>query len=535
VNHRFVLFAIGKMLQVLALVLFLPFLVALFSIGLHPFPGVLLNPETLGFLIAIASSFLCGTVFVLVYRRKGKDHGSIREGFAIVTFGWLFFTLIGAIPLLVYFIGNSADISFSVVLRLFTDAFFEIMSGFTTTGATILTDVERMPRGLLFWRSMTHWLGGMGIVTLSLVIFPTFGVAAYQMFRGEVPGPSTERLRPRLAQTASLLWAVYALLTLLETLLLWAGGMTLFDALCHAFGTMATGGFSTKNASIGAYDSDFIDWVVVLFMFLAGMNFIIHYQVLFNRNLSLLKTNREFRFYAAIICIAILIGTLALSLSGISSQERIASRFRNAPLSQIEIQEKIAQESDKVHSLYHTVRQVSFQVISLTTTTGYCTADFDVWPTLLRLMLFILMFFGGCAGSTGGGMKMVRIMVVLKTAWREVRMMIQPRLVLPVKIGKKTLEEKQVSNIAGFFVLFVLLFVFFSLLMSLIIPDFTTAISTVVSTMCNIGPGLSGIGAYETYAWIPLGGKWVLVLCMLLGRLEVFTVIIAFAPASWKR
>ncbi len=534
-NHRFVFYSIGKLLQVLALVLLLPLVVAIIEIKPLVFPAVLYAPQVSGFITAIISSLIVGSALAVANKKDGKHGGSTREGFAIVTFGWLFFTLFGAIPLFSFFISELSTLSVTALGHAFTDAFFEIMSGFTTTGATILTNVEHYPRGILFWRSMTHWLGGMGIVTLTLVIFPTFGIAAYQMFRGEVPGPSTERLRPRLAQTASFLWGVYALLTLIESILLVLSGMTVFDALCHAFGTMATGGFSTRNASIGAYNSNMVDWIVIVFMFLAGMNFIIHYQVIFNRNVTLLSKNREFRFYAGIIGCAIVIGTIMLYVAGVSSESQIESRYRHDPLTVEQIDEKIEQESYKTRSLYQTFRHVSFQVVSLVTTTGYCTADFDVWPVMLRLLLLLLMFFGGCAGSTGGGIKMIRIMVVLKTAWREIRMMIQPRLVLPVKIGKNALDEKRVSNIIVFFALFVVLFVIFSLLMSTMIPDFTTAISTVVSTMCNIGPGLSGIGAYETYSWIPTGGKWILIMCMLLGRLEIFTVIIAFAPASWKR
>ncbi|MBD3317713.1 MAG: TrkH family potassium uptake protein [Chitinivibrionales bacterium] len=375
----------------------------------------------------------------------------------------------------------------------------------------------------------------MGIVTLALAIFPAFGITAYQMFRGEVPGPTAERLKPGLTETAKILWGVYAVLTLAETLLLFLGGMSLFESFCQAFGTMATGGFSTRNASIAAFNSDYIDWVIIVFMFFAGMNFMIHYRVLFSGSFRVVRTNREFHFYALVIGAAIVATVALLMAEGLTDRELAAGSFRYTPLSEQALNEKLVEEGSKIAGVYGIVRHAAFQVISLTTTTGFATADFDVWPNALRIMLVVLMFFGGSAGSTGGGIKMVRIMVVLKTAWREVRTMIQPRLIAPVKIAGRALEEKQVANITGFFVLFIVLFVMFTLVMSLIIADFTTAVTSVVATICNIGPGLSGIGATENYSWIPLSGKWILTACMLLGRLEVYTVIIAFAPISWRR
>ena len=444
-------------------------------------------------------------------------------------------TLFGAIPLTIYFLSRSDIVTVSAVTRAFTDAYFEIMSGFTTTGATIMTDIEGLPQGILFWRSLTHWLGGMGIITLALAILPAFGIAGYQMFRGEVPGPTAERLKPRLAQTAKILWGTYVVLTLAETALLKIGGMTLFDALCHSFGTMATGGFSTKAASIGAYNSAYIEWVIIIFMFFAGMNFIIHYRILFSRKFDLLKNNKEFHFYATVILIAVLLATVMLWTGGIAPKEEISRSYRSQPLSGKAITEKIAEEKAKIDSFGDTLRHSAFQVVSITTTTGYCTADFDVWPNFIRYMLVILMFFGGCAGSTGGGIKMIRIMVTFKSALREVRTIIKPRIIAPVKIAGGAIEESQVSNILGFVALFAAIFIVFSLAMSFFINDFTTSFTAVAATMCNIGPGLSGIGAAENYAWIPIPGKWILVFCMLLGRLEIYTVLIALSPVSWKK
>jgi trk system potassium uptake protein TrkH len=533
-NGRFITYSVGKLLEILSLILFIPAGIAFYEIVPRNYPGIFIDHRLSGFLIAIAAAFLTGTVLKLFGNRELSGNG-IREGFAIVTFGWVVLTLFGAIPLLTYFLGQAPSFTPGVLLRTFTDSYFEIMSGFTTTGATIIENVEALPRGILFWRSLTHWLGGMGIVTLALAILPAFGIASYQMFRGEVPGPSAERLRPRLAQTAKILWGVYALLTLAEAVLLKFGGMTVFDSLCHAFGTMATGGFSTRNASIGAYDSSFIDWVVIVFMFFAGMNFIIHYRVFFGRKLDLIKNNREFHFYAGVLLTAILLGSLALKAGGIASPEQVGSSFRPDPPARHVMLENIEEEKSRVDSPYGILRHVTFQVVSITTTTGYATADSDMWPNSIRFMLVVLMFFGGCAGSTGGGMKMIRVLVFMKAAWKEIKTIIQPRIIAPIKIAGKALEDKQVMNIMGFIALFMGCFVFFSAVMSYIIEDFTTAVVSVVATMCNIGPGLSGVGATENYAWIPLSGKWVLTACMLIGRLEIYTVLIVLSPLSWKK
>lgn len=521
-------------MEILAYILIIPTGIAFFEIQSKVLVDSIKHPALLGFLIAIAGSFLCGRFLKIVGSKELSGTG-IREGFAIVTFGWLLMSFFGAIPLWTYFLFQTKIITLITVFSTFTDAYFEIMSGFTTTGATILTDIEILPKGILFWRSLTHWLGGMGIITLALAILPTFGIASYQMFRGEMPGPTAKRLKPRLAETAKILWGAYIALTLMETILLMFGGMTLFDALCHSFGTMATGGFSTKNASIAFYNSSYIYWVITVFMFFAGMNFIIHYRILFARKFSHIKNNSEFHFYVAVVIISILIGTVVLLIQGITPKENVARSFRNQPLSQEEITIKIAEEEQKISSLSRTLSHTSFQIISIITTTGYCVADFDMWPNLLRYMMVFLMFFGGCAGSTGGGMKMIRIMVMIKAAAREIKVIIQPRLIVPIKISKKTMEEKQIANIIGFIILFLICFVAFSFIMSFLLKDFSTAITTVTATMCNIGPGLSGVGATENYAWIPLFGKWVLTLCMLLGRLEIYTVFIVLAPVSWRK
>jgi len=533
-NTHFIRFSLGKLLQLLSFFMLIPAVVALFEVPHTCFTAFFFDAKLLGFTIAIVASLCTGTILTLLPHTETDDK-SIREGFAIVTFGWLLLTLFGCIPLFTYFIETTPTHSMPAIGRYFTDAFFEVMSGFTTTGATIFTDVEVLPGSLLLWRSMTHWLGGMGIVTLGLAIFPAFGVAAYQLFRGEVPGPTAERLTPSLSQTAKILWGVYALLTLIEAVLLYFGGMTPLEATCHAFGSMSTGGFSTRNASVAGFNSAYIDWVITVFMFLGGINFIVHYNLIFFRRWQILRGNHELRFYVAVILGVIVITVLALQIQGLGTTSDIMRSFRHTPLTGETAGVRMAEESAKIQTIGSSIRYAAFQVVSVITTTGFCTADYDMWPGVVRLLLVVIMFFGGCAGSTAGGIKIVRIMIVLKSTIREILSMIQPRQIIAVRIADKAIDEKLVRTILGFFATFLLCTVFFSLIMSLLIPDFTTAITSVVATMCNIGPGLSGIGPLENYAWIPAPGKWVLSLCMLLGRLELYTVLIAFAPATWRK
>ncbi|MBR9975580.1 MAG: TrkH family potassium uptake protein [Bacteroidetes bacterium] len=531
-RKRTVLFGVARLLQVMGLAMLPSAVIAWFDA-----PGLtgaerFWAPEFMGFWIAILASLLVGSITIVLIRNSAPAQ-TVREGFAIVTLGWIVLALFGAIPLLVWFLANGGSASVAGVTRALTDSVFEIMSGFTTTGSTILTDIEAVPRGLLFWRSFTHWLGGMGIVTLALVIFPAMGVSGYHMFKGEVPGPTTERLQPRLAETATILWGVYALLSLAETLLLMIGGMDWFDALCHTFGTMATGGFSTKNLSVGHFDSEFIHWVIVVFMFLAGVNFLLHYNVL-RGNTRVLRADREFRFYVLVVVGATLLATLVLQLEGLPSAEYSRTHFRNNPAPYEDFVAHVHAETEKVDSFYGSLRQAAFQVVAITTTTGFGSADFDVWPTTLRLLLLVLMFFGGCAGSTGGGMKMIRILINMKAASREIIKMARPRIIRPVKIGGVPIEDARVGNIVSFFILFLSLSVFSGLLMTFFVPDLITAYTSVVACLANIGPGLAGVGSTENFAWIPIPGKWILIFNMLLGRLEIFTVLVLLRASIWR-
>ena len=527
-----VAYALGKLWQALGLVLLIPLALAIYDYRDLPLGDILSHAEVAGCMFAVLTSLVLGTALVTTFRRDRELQG-VKEGYAVVAVGWVSATLFTCLPLAFYFFAMP-DPDAQSYLKSFTDAYFEIMSGYTTTGATILTDIEAMPRSLLFLRSLSHWLGGMGIITLAIVIFPSMGVTAYSMFRGEVPGPSKDKLRPRLAQTVSILWGVYVLFTVAETLLLWVGGMSLFEAINHSFATMATGGFSTRNASVAGFDSDFIYWVITIFMYLAGVNFVLHFQAL-RGDIKALTSSREFRFYNAVIVVTIVVATAVLFFNGLAPREVAADSYRHDPMTIEQFEQHYEHEAGKIESLYGSFREASFQTVSIVTTTGFATADFDMWPDILRFTLVFLMFFGGCAGSTGGGIKMIRIMLVGRLAWVQLRKMSQPRLVAPVKIGGQVIDDNQVVNVVAFFILFTVLFVASAMIMTLFVPDLTTAVACSIATIGNIGPGLSGVGAIENYAWIPVPGKWVLILSMLLGRLEIFTVLIVFRPSVWRR
>lgn len=423
---------------------------------------------------------------------RGPIRLSQRDGFGIVTFGWIAAALAGSLPYLL------SDVISSPV-----SALFETMSGFTTTGASVLTDLEELPRGILFWRSMTQWLGGMGVLILCVAILPFLGVGGMQIYRAEVPGPSKDRLTPRIASTAKLLWGLYMLLSVAEILLLMLGGMDLYDACCHTFTTMSTGGFSTRTASIAAFDNLFIEIVMIVFMFLAGANFALHYRALRGRP-QVFAQDSEFRFYTVVW----LASCLMLSMGAFQSTGNGAG---------------------------DALRAGFFQGTSIMTTTGYVTRDFDLWPNAARILLVLLMFVGGCGGSTGGGIKCVRIFVVLKNIMRELQRVMRPHAVKRIRLDRESLDENVVSNITAFLLIFLFTFALASFVMTFYTPDLVTAASSVIATLGNIGPGLGGVGATKTYAAIPDTGQIVLTVCMLLGRLELYTVLVLLHPQFWKK
>lgn len=481
-NIRGVLNFVGLMLLVLGLTVAVCWAVSIFYADPAAARSGLLY--SCGLMIAAG-----GTIALL---SRGAPRLRRRDGFGIVTFGWLFAALFGALPYVI-----------SGVIPDYTAAVFETMSGFTTTGASVLSNLEEIPRGILLWRATTHLLGGMGVLILCVAILPLLGVGGMHIYRAELPGPSKDRLSPRIAKTAKLLWGVYVLLCLLEIILLALGGMGIFDAVCHTFATMATGGFSTQSASIGAYNSVYFEVVIIVFMLLAGTNFALHYRALAGRPSAYLR-DPEFKFYIGAWLGACLFLTINLwaSHSG---------------------------------SLPESLRGAFFTGTSILTTTGFCTADFNQWPMASKIMLVIMMFIGGCAGSTGGGMKVLRVMVCIKKILREIKLFMLPKSVISIKLGGKTVDQGEISHIAAFFMLFLILFGVFTLAMCFFTPDIETAFSSVIATMGNIGPGLAGVGATSNYAGIAPVGQAILTFCMLLGRLELYTVLIVLLPSFWKR
>jgi trk system potassium uptake protein TrkH len=437
---------------------------------------------------ALSRAILLGLLFsaglYLAGRRGRPEEMGPREALLCVTLSWILASAVGALPFWL-----------SGALPHYTDAYFEAMSGFSTTGASVLTDIQATPRGLLFWRSLTHWLGGMGIIVLTLAVLPFLGVGGVELFKAEVPGPIAEKMTPRVRQTALILWGIYLLLSAVLTLLLLAGGMNLFESLTHMFGTMATGGFSPLNGSIGQYGSAYFDWVITIFMFLAGANFSLYYFALTGRADRLFK-DPELRFYAGVVLLSIVAVTALLLAEGRYARTGEAIRY------------------------------AAFQVVSVITTTGFVTADYEKWPYGAQFILLLLMFVGGCAGSTGGAVKNVRILVLLKRVGVEVRRILHPRGVIPVRLGGQALEPA---------FLYMSLFALASLLLCCLGMDPLSATGGVAATLGNVGPGLGTVGPMDNYASVPAAGKWILSACMLLGRLELFTVCVLLMPGTWRR
>ena len=445
-------------------------------------------------MISLGISAVTGIFLCLCFRNKiGKtEYISQREGMAIVALGWMAVGLFGAFPF--YLSGYFAT---------FTDALFESVSGFTTTGSSVLTDIESLPKGLLFWRRFIQWLGGMGIIVLSLAILPFLGVGGMQLYKAEVPSPVPDKLRPRIRDTARILWKVYALLSAVQILLLMLGGMGLYDAVNHAFTTMPTGGFSTKNASVAHFDSVWFDMVITIFMLLAGINFTLHYQFLKGETLAFWKDS-ECRFFLGLTILMTMIVTFDLFGT-------VYPAFGDA------------------------FRYAVFQIASILTTTGYATADYEQWPAMSQIILLICMFVGGSAGSTGGGMKCLRIMVCFKYCYKELFSLIHPHAVSHVKIAGKSVPEDVVRSVLGFLALYMGLFAISTVILAGIGVDFVTAFGAVAATIGNIGPGFGLVGPVENFALIPDAGKWLLIWCMLLGRLEIYTVIILLVPEFWRK
>ncbi len=444
--------------------------------------------------LAISSATTAGIGFIMWFFNRSFTTSELnkREGYLIVTLGWLIMSLSGTLPYVLS--GN---------IPAFTDAFFETISGYTTTGASILNDIEALPKGILVWRSLTQWIGGMGIIVLAVAILPMLGIGGMQLFVAEAPGLKPDKLQPRITETAKRLWLVYVGLTIIEFCLLAIAGMGYYDALNHSLTTMATGGFSTRQESIAYFDDALIQYIIVVFMFIAGTNFTLTYFG-FNGNFKKIWANEEFRVYSmGVVILSVVIGIGIYASNGSDFE----SSFRDA----------------------------LFQVVAIITTTGFVSADYTAWSSALTIIFFMLMFVGASAGSTAGGVKIVRHVLLLKNGMLELKRQIHPSAIIPVRLNNKAVSQDITYNVLAFIMIYLTIYVISAFIMGLIGVDFSTALGSVATSLGNIGPGLGSVGPVDNFSHLPAAGKWFLSFLMLLGRLELFTVLILFTPYFWKR
>jgi len=488
-RFKILLNILGALLSIIGITMVIPIIIS-FGYG---------ENDLNGFLISLVTCIAIGLP-LWAFTRHNQTLTN-RDGFAIVTFSWVITAIAGALPF--YFSGAIPDV---------TDAFFESMSGVTTTGASILGNIntlphlsngiESLPHGILFWRSFIQWIGGMGIVVFYIAILPLLGVGGVQLFKAEVPGPVADKIKPRVRETAKFLWIVYVGITVAQIIALIIAGMGIFDSICHAFTTMPTGGFSTKNASIGHYESSIIHYIIIFFMFVAGVNFSLHFRAINGDARSYLK-DKEFLvyFFGTLIITILIFFIISINNNGFT---------------------------------HLNFRESLFNTISILTTTGFGSFDYELWPVAVQAILLTLMFIGGMGGSTAGGMKVIRCMLLVKYAALETRRMLHSRALIPVKIGKKLIKEDVVKNTLGFFLFFMSAFILSTIILTIFGLDLESAIGAAASSMGNIGPGLGAFGPTDNYALLSNPGKWVLTFCMLLGRLEIFTVIVLFSKTFWK-
>ncbi len=482
-NYRLIAYLVAVLLFCIGLSMTAPLGVALYY-------GDGSAPALLGSLL-----LTCGAGGGVFFRTRGQEdfYLSHRDGVAIVTLGWLAAGLAATLPYLL-----------SATIPDFTNAYFESISGLTTTGSSILKDIEALPPGILFWRAQTQWLGGMGIIVLSIAILPFLGIGGMQLYKAETPSPVVDKLTPRISDTAQALWKIYIVLTIIEIFLLMAGGMNWFDSICHTFTTMPTGGFSPKNASIGHYQSVYIDFVILLFMFVAGMNFSLHYKLV-KGNVRQFFRDPEFRSYLFITAAIILVITIDLYGAAIYK------------------------------GIFEACRYAAFQVVSIMTTTGFVTADFEQWPVLSQQLLLLCMFLGSMAGSTGGGIKIMRIVLLIKHCYLEIFRIIHPHATTVVKLGEIPVPQTIMRSIWGFFLLYVGIYIVATVAMAALGLDMISSISAVATCLGNVGPGLGSVGPMDNFSGVPFPGKWLLIFCMLLGRLEIYTIIVMLMPGFWRK
>lgn len=481
INLRFITSLVGRLILIESVFLAICIVIAL----------IYQEDDALGFMYATLITLTAGSLMAFSVKINDRVLAK-KDGYFLVSSIWVIFSLFGCLP---YILSGS--------IPSFVDAFFETMSGFTTTGSTILNDIEALPHASLFWRSITQWLGGLGIIMLFLAILPSLGIEGRDLYMAEATGPIRKKVTSTFASTARKLWVLYLGLTLAQTILLMFGGMNLFDAVCHSFTTMATGGFSTKQDSIGYWDSAYIQYVIILFMFIAGTNFGLCFSII-SGNWKKLFRDDEFRLYFIIVAAASLIIAFGLYYSGWGDAEK---SFRDA----------------------------TFQVVTIMTTTGYATADYLLWPALLGMILFLLMFTGASAGSTSGGIKIVRIFLLFKNSFIELKRIIHPNGIINVKYNDKSIHPNIMSNVMGFFILFMIVFSIGSIIMSFFTKDIATACSSVITSMSNVGPGFGSVGPMASFAHLNDFAKILLALLMLIGRLEVLTVLVLFTRAFWRK
>lgn len=443
-------------------------------------------------------------VIVMLLTRKHRKEIQKREGYIVVTFGWIIMSLAGTVPYL-----------FTGAIPNFTNAFFETMSGYTTTGSSILQDIESMPEGILFWRSITHWIGGMGIIVLAIAILPLLGIGGMQLFAAEAPGPGGDKLHPRITDTAKRLWLIYVGYTVAETILLQLAGMSFFDAINHSLSTLSTGGFSTKNDSVAHWnDTPAIQYIIIVFMFLAGTNFVLSYFAFKGRFSKILK-DEEFKLYSIFVISLSIIAAFFIYFYSNTATSSIDHPMVMGPL-----------ESAWRHAL--------FQVLAIITTTGFVSADYTSWVPFLTIFFFGLMFLGGSSGSTSGGIKVVRHLIMIKNGIIEFKRTLHPNAILPVRYNRKAVQQPIVFNILAFFILYMLSFIVGVLVFSWLGLDFDTALGGAASSLGNVGPALGDLGPVDNYASLPTAAKWWATFLMLLGRLELFTVLILLTPFFWR-
>ena len=476
-NYRMIAFILGRVLLILAALMLLPLITALIC-----------GESVLPFAVTILLTALCGGVLLLFRPRSREIYA--REGFTCVGLSWLAMSLLGSLP---FVIGGD--------IPRFVDAFFETVSGFTTTGASILNDIESLSRSGLFWRSFTHWIGGMGVLVFLMAVMPMSGERSMHIMRAEVPGPTVGKLVPRARQTARILYLIYTGFTVAETILLMCGGMSFYEALLHAFATAGTGGFSTRNASIAAFDSAYIEGVIAFFLVLFGMNFNLFYLMLIGRVREAFRSEELHRYFEIIL---VSIGLIVLGT------------FRE-------------------YGFLHSLRNGFFLTMTTLSTAGFCTVDYTLWPAYLQTMIVLLMFIGGCAGSTGGGLKLSRVMLFIRTAAADVGRVVNPRRVNRVEMDGKRVTPETTGAVYAYVALVMLILLGCTALVSLDGYDFSTNFTAALSCISNVGPGLGRIGPSGNFAIFSSFSKIVMAITMLFGRLEIYAMLILFIPSTWKR